>query len=259
MSTDMDDRTDRDALRRPRLDHKAAMRLAAGEYTRFADALAGLAAADWDKPTDCPEWNVRQMACHTVGMAEMAAGIREGKRQQRIAGADSAAQGIPFIDALTAVQVRERADWTPGQVLEGMRSAGPRAARARRMAPFFIRRRPLPMPQDVNGQSEMWSIGYMVDTILTRDPWMHRVDMSQATGRPLVLTAEHDGVIVANVVEEWAERHGLPYRLTLTGPAGGSWSRGSGGEVIEMDAIEFCRTLSGRGTGEGLLATEVPF
>jgi hypothetical protein len=64
---------------------------------------------------------------------------------------------------------------------------------------------------------------------------------------------------VADAVDEWADRHGHPYRLTLTGPAGGTWSRGSDGPVIELDAIEFCRTISGRLPGEGLLATEIPF
>ena len=127
------------------------------------------------------------------------------------------------------------------------------------MTPFFIRRRAMPVPQVVNGETEMWAIGYLVDTILTRDPWMHRIDISRATGRPLVLTAEHDGAIVADAVDEWAGRHAQPYRLTLTGPAGGTWSRGSDGPVIEMDAIEFCRTISGRLPGEGLLATEIPF
>jgi hypothetical protein len=33
----------------------------------------------------------------------------------------------------------------------------------------------------------------------------------------------------------------------------------AGGPTIELDAIEFCRTLSGRETGTDLLATEVPF
>jgi uncharacterized protein (TIGR03083 family) len=235
------------------------MRLAADEYTRFADALTGLRAEDWDKPTDCPAWDVRQLASHVVGMAEMAAGIREGSRQQRLAGADAAAQGIPFIDAVTALQVRERDDWTPAQVVEGARSVGPRAARGRRMTPFFLRRRAVPVPQRVNGRDETWTLGYLLDTILTRDPWMHRTDIAAATGRPPVLTAEHDGAIVADVVEEWAQRHGLPYRLTLTGPAGGTWTHGSGGSVIEMDAVEFCRIVSGRGSGEGLLATQVPF
>jgi hypothetical protein len=88
---------------------------------------------------------------------------------------------------------------------------------------------------------------------------MHRTDLAAATGRPMHLTADHDGRIVADVVEEWAERHGQPYRLTLGGPAGGAWTRGTDGEQIEMGAVEFCRILSGRGAGSGLLATQVPF
>jgi hypothetical protein len=88
---------------------------------------------------------------------------------------------------------------------------------------------------------------------------MHRVDLADATGRALDLTPEHDGQIVADVVQEWAERHGRPYSLTLTGPAGGSWTHGHGGPTFDMDAIEFCRVASGRGTAEGLLETQVPF
>jgi hypothetical protein len=34
---------------------------------------------------------------------------------------------------------------------------------------------------------------------------------------------------------------------------------GTGGEVITLDAVEFCRILSGRASGAGLLAQEVPF
>jgi hypothetical protein len=88
---------------------------------------------------------------------------------------------------------------------------------------------------------------------------MHRVDASRATGRDLVLSAEHDGRIVADVVAEWARRHGQPFTLTLTGPAGGTFRSGDGGEVLELDAVEFCRTLAGRVEGTGLLATIVPF
>ena len=88
---------------------------------------------------------------------------------------------------------------------------------------------------------------------------MHRVDIARATGRDLLLTPDHDGRIVADVVAEWARVHGQPYRLTLTGPAGGTWSAGAGGEEITLDAIEFCRILSGRAPGTGLLAHEVPF
>jgi hypothetical protein len=102
-------------------------------------------------------------------------------------------------------------------------------------------------------------LGYLMGCIYTRDAWMHRIDLARATGRPLRLTADHDGRIVADVVAEWAGTHGQPFTLTLTGPAGGRFSRGTDGEAITVDAIEFCRILSGRVTGSGLLVHEVPF
>ncbi|HWJ11697.1 MAG TPA: maleylpyruvate isomerase family mycothiol-dependent enzyme [Nocardioides sp.] len=246
-------------LRRSALDRRTAMALAAEEYRRFTDAIAALPEDAWHRSTACPAWDVRQMTSHVVGMAEMAAGIREGGRQRRLATADADARGIDFIDALTDLQVRERADHAPDRLIEDMRRVGPRAARGRRMTPFFVRRMAMPVSQAVQGVEETWTVGYLVDVILTRDTWLHRVDIADATGMPLELTAEHDGAIVADVVAEWAERHGRPYRLTLTGPAGGEWGPGSGGEEIEIDAVEFCRVLSGRGSGAGLLATEVPF
>ncbi len=74
-----------------------------------------------------------------------------------------------------------------------------------------------------------------------------------------MLTPDHDGMIVADVVSEWAGRHGAGCTLSLTGPAGGHWTFGAGGRELELDAVEFCRILSGRGSGDGLLKTEVPF
>jgi hypothetical protein len=114
------------------------------------------------------------------------------------------------------------------------------------------------MKEEVGGRPETWRMGYLLDTILTRDPWMHRVDIARATGRDLVLTSEHDGRIVADVVAEWARRHGQPFTLTLTGAAGGGFAR-DGGDHITMDAVEFCRILAGRAPGSGLLDQEVPF
>ena len=103
-----------------------------------------------------------------------------------------------------------------------------------------------------------WALGYLVDIILTRDPFMHRIDITRATGLPMDATPDHEGVIVADVVREWADRHGEPYTLELSGPAGGSWQLGEG-ESLAMDAVEFCRALSGRAPATGLLTTQVPF
>lgn len=241
--------------RAPVLPRDVAMRLGATEYERFADMLRTLHSGDWTRPTDCPGWDVRAMAAHALGMVEMAASVRENYRQLRLARR----RGGVFIDALTGLQVDERRYMTPEEIIGRFVARAPKAARGRRRAPGFIRRRVMPEPQQVGGRDEVWTMGYLVDVILTRDPWMHRADIARATGAAHVLTADHDGVLVADVVAEWAARHAQPYTLHLTGPAGGTWASGEGGPLIETDAIEFCRVLSGRGHGDGLLAIQVPF
>ncbi|MGY1848191.1 maleylpyruvate isomerase family mycothiol-dependent enzyme [Blastococcus sp. SYSU DS1021] len=242
---------------RPRsaaLDRDTAYRLAATEYERIVALLRQLDADDWSRPTDCPGWDVRAMAAHVLGMAEMAASVREMARQQRLAG--KAGGGI---DALTAVQVRAHADLDGPAVVAALEVTAPRALRGRRRLSRVAGQVKLPEEQ-VNGTvREFWRTGFLLDVVLTRDVWMHRVDVSRATGREPELTPEHDGVLVADVVAEWAGRHGRPYRLTLTGPAGGQWSAGTDGEQLELDAVEFCRVLSGRGSAAGLLGQQVPF
>jgi uncharacterized protein (TIGR03083 family) len=243
------------APRGPGLARPVAMRLAAAEYQCFIDVLTGLSPDDWSRATECPGWDVRAMAAHALGMAEMAASIREQLRQVRTA----AKRGGVFLDALTGLQVEERRDMTPAQIVARFRRVAPKASRSRRLTPGLIRRRTMPQLQVVGGREEPWTLGYLIDVILTRDPWMHRIDISRATGAVPVLTPEHDGVLVADVVREWAERHGQPFSLTLAGAAGGSWTVGEGAESIDLDAVQFCRIVSGRAPGEGLLTTQVPF
>lgn len=243
-------------LRRPQMDRALAMRLAAGEYERVADLLQTLSPTDWEQPTDCPAWDVRAMAAHILGMAEMAASMRENMRQNWLAHR----RGGLFIDALTSVQVEKHQSQSPEGIVYRMAAIGPRAAGGRKRTPSFIRGIRIPIDQVVGDTTEPWTFGYLIDIILTRDPWMHRVDISRAIGRPMVLTPEHDGILVADVVTEWASRHGEACTLILTGPAGGEWSFGHGsGPRLELDAVEFCRILSGRAPGTGLLSVQVPF
>jgi uncharacterized protein (TIGR03083 family) len=237
---------------RPALDRTVAMRLAATEYQRFGAQLERLTARDWSRPTDCPAWDVKAVAGHVTGMAEMSASIREQVRQMRTAGKSDEV----FIDALTALQVAKHADDSATELVRRFAEIGPKAARGRRRTPGPVRRFAT-MEENVAGQKERWAMGYLVDVILTRDTWMHRVDVARAVGIDMELTPDHDGVLVGDVAAEWARRHGKACSLTLTGPAGGSWSWGTGGPTIELDAVEFCRGLSGR--GRPALDTEVPF
>jgi uncharacterized protein (TIGR03083 family) len=237
--------------RAPAIPHGEAMRLAETEYQRFLDLLRSLGPQDWSKPTDCPGWDVRAIAAHALGMVEFAASVREKRRQVKLAGQ----RGGVFIDALTELQVEERAGMTPDQIIDRFAARAPNAAQSRRHTPALVRR----SSRLVGVQEEVWALGYLIDVILTRDPWMHRIDIARATGASLVLTPEHDGRIVADIVAEWAARHGKPYELRLSGPAGGRWTSGRGEPVIDIDAIDFCRAVSGRGPAAGLLATRVPF
>ena len=243
--------------RRRALDRPTAMRLAATEYDRYAAQLADLRPGDWSRPTACPAWDVRELTCHVLGMAELAASPLEQARQVRAAKR----RGGLLVDGLTAVQVDKHRHRAPEDLVERVAAVGPRAARGRRLTPPPVRWLPMGgQPVEPSGtQTETWTMGYLVDVILTRDTWMHRTDVAAATGREPHLTADHDGVLVADVATEWATRHGRPCRLTLTGPAGGTSAWGDGRPAYELDAVEFCRVLSGRGTGEGLLATPVPF
>ena len=250
----------RSRSRRPALDRHQATALATEETARFVALVRSLDDRQWSLPTDCAEWDVRALVSHVVGAME----AQVSKRQfvhQLVAGT-RAAGDRPQVDGINEVQVRERAAMAPRELTERISVLGPRSAVARTQLSSLLRR--FSFPQHVGDTAERWTLGYLFEVIYTRDTWMHRVDISRTVGRPLELTAAHDGLLVADVVAEWAQRHGQPFTLVLTGPAGGTFTgpavgNDTRGERLELDAVEFCRVVSGRGSGQGLLAQPVPF
>jgi uncharacterized protein (TIGR03083 family) len=238
----------------PLIQRPESIELARTESARMARALRALDDDAWSAPTDCTLWDVRDMAGHVLGMTETFSSLRCFARDMR-AGGKAAGDG-PFIDGLTAVQVRRNAELTRQEVIDRLDALGPEQARWRGSRRLM---RQIRMTQDGPDGPETWKAGYLLDIILTRDTWMHRVDIARATGTSMELTPDHDGRIVADVVAEWARRHGEAFTLRLTGPAGGTWASGTGGEHIELDAVEFCRILADRAEGQGLLAQSVPF
>ena len=250
------------------LTHAEAMDLQAGELDRTLRLLRSLDERDWSAPTDCPEWDVRRMYLHVLGACEAGARMRENVHQLRAARARRKRSGGPLEAALSAVQVADREDLDPAALVERLAAIAPATIRGRRRTPALVRDH---VRLAVDGPvHEKWQLGYLIGTIYLRDLWMHRVDAARATGRTLELTADHDGRIVADVVAEWARRHGRPFVLELEGPAGGTFTHGDGVEDVDrarsegaehlrLDAVEFCRTLAGRAPAQGLLATVVPF
>ena len=239
--------------------HREAMPIAREAYQRLADLLASLEDDDWDRPTDCEGWTVRDLAGHLIGAMRSAASVREGGRQQWTAIRRSRAEGGLMVDHLTALQVDLAAGLSTAEVVAEVQRLVEPATTGRRRAPGLLRRA-VTIPVDMGQGAEGWKLGWFIDVVLTRDAWLHRVDLCRAIGRQPELTADHDARIVADVAEEWLRRHGRPATLVLTGPAGGRFATpGDAPEPIELDAVEFCRIVSGRSPGTGLLTTEVPF
>ncbi len=239
-----------------------ADRLAAAAYEQLIALLETLPADAWRRPTDCEAWTVHDMVAHLVGAARGHASPLEFIRQaahgqqhkDRFDGND--------MDAMNAYQVRRNAHLTPTELIAALQTLAPRAVRGRRRMPGVLRRKRIPMAPSGSvpeGTPADIGLGELLDVILTRDVWLHRIDICRAVDRRPDIDVDIDGRIVADVVADWAARHGQPVQLELTGPAGGHYVQGDDGEHIHVDAVEFCRILSGRADGDGLLGTKVVF
>jgi uncharacterized protein (TIGR03083 family) len=239
-----------DRIRRPE-----ARVIAEEEFRRFADLVASLSADEWNRPTECTGWDVRKMALHILGSAEAQASVREFAHQLR--------RGLPlnkqidshhWVDGMNEQQIRDRSHLTNDELVAALATVGPRAVKGRWGTPPPMRLLPLSFGPPVGWKP----LKYLLDVGFTRDVWAHRIDISVATGRDMVLTPDHDGRLVADLVAEWGSLHGEPFELVLDGPAGGKFSQGHDGERVEIDAIDFVRTLCGRLPGAGVLAHPLP-
>ncbi len=239
-----------------KIGHREAMELQTCEFDRAATLLHSLDPHEWSAQTDCPDWDVRRMWLHVLGETEAGASMRENIHQMRLARKRRKELGVPLEAGLSGVQVDERNDLSPHELLERFENIVPKTVKARARTPRLVRSVKINIDAPV---VEKWALGYLIDVIYLRDAWMHRIDTTRATGREMVLTPEHDGRIVSDIVAEWARRHGQPFTIELTGVAGGSYTAGTGSEPIVIDAIEFCRLTAGRGEATGLLSTVVAF
>jgi uncharacterized protein (TIGR03083 family) len=236
--------------------HKEAMRLAETESGRLLAVADQLTEADWSRATDCTGWDVKALLSHVLGAMEGNAKTTTFVRKFMSATKAAKQSGRPMIDEMTSQHVRDHENLSPAELRQRLHDLASVAVRGRRRMPALLRALPMKPGDPFTGT---WKMGYLIDVVMTRDYWMHRIDLTRATSADARLTAEHDGRIIADVVADWARDHGQPFTLHLDGPAGGHFGRGSGGEDLRLDAVEFCRILSGRAAGAGLLDRANPF
>jgi uncharacterized protein (TIGR03083 family) len=238
-----------------RINRAEARVLAEEEFRRFADLVASLTPQEWATPTDCTRWDVRKMALHILGSAEAQASVREFAHQLR--------RGMPlnkeigshhWVDGLNELQIRERDHLSNAELVAQLSAVGPKAVKGRWGTPPPARYVPVSFGPPIG-----WApLKYLLDVGFTRDVWAHRIDIHAAINRPMRLSADHDGRLVADIVAEWASIHGQPFELVLEGPAGGKYRQGVDGERVEINALDFVRTLAGRLPGTGVLSNPLP-
>lgn len=218
--------------------------LARTELQRFVDLIEKLSPSDWEQPTACTLWTVKDIVAH------QAAHVMAGTRFTEFLGQfnsrnfrEYTAKGMNSLDAANQRQVDLRAQRTPAELIAEIKTNSDRSLQGRQRFPWLVRFMPIPVP----GHDGRLNLGELIDIIFTRDMWMHRLDICRATGHSMTLTAEHDGRINALAIRElgMALRSKLKdaailYRLT--GPAGGEWVVGGGQSPtasITMDTLDF--------------------
>lgn len=242
-----------------KLGHTEAAQLAATELQRFLSVLESLEGADWQQPTACTLWRVKDIAAHEAGSLRGNTSFREFlKMQSKEVTGPYREQGMSMLDAMNQAMVDSRAHRSPEDLIAEIRDVGPRAVAWRAGLPALVRAIRLPM-EDLGG----WQpIGYLMDTIYSRDMWMHRIDICRATGRAFMQTANHDGRIAALIVRDFSTRFlpdlgGKSIVLDLTGEAGGTWLVGESHVptgALRMDALDFSVLASGRITASDVIA-----
>jgi uncharacterized protein (TIGR03083 family) len=219
--------------------------VATGELEACLALLSTLDEADWAAPTDCAGWTVHALTAHLAGQYQGLA--KPGVYLRRHRRAHRRYPALSRLDADNRQQIDDLGGHTGPELTAMLAAIGPKAIHARRRVPGLVRRQRIgrmypeePLPDD--------RLSYMLDVLGVRDPWMHRVDIARATGRPLLLGA-HDHVITTQVIADLALAwDGPPTLLELTGPVGGRWTLGNGlpAATVQADAVDYLRALSGR-------------
>jgi uncharacterized protein (TIGR03083 family) len=224
----------------PELSHKEAGKLAQIEYEQVLTLLETLDGDDWEQPTYCTEWNVRDMTAHLAGAVTGSTTVAEFVRQN--VTHPYVKEAANSIDGTNKLQIEDRGEKRAHELIAEFRQNGQIALNNRQKLPWLLRKIPLPMePMGLK------SFQYLMDMIYPRDQWMHRYDICAATGKKMVITSDHDGRIIDLVLLDIAKK--LKKQLAnrniivqFTGALGGTYQFGTKAEpdcTLEIDVFDF--------------------
>jgi uncharacterized protein (TIGR03083 family) len=136
----------------PRLKHDEAMLIAAEENRRFRRLIDEIEPDQWDRPTDCTRWRVRDVVVHVIASAErtkfapLACPAASSNRRLT-----AEIGGVHWVDGLNEAGLRARADLRPEDLPERFDTASAAAPTHASACPAH----PCPSPHPVRaGQLE---------------------------------------------------------------------------------------------------------
>jgi uncharacterized protein (TIGR03083 family) len=244
----------------PELTHQEAMILAVEELKRFQFLIESLTAEDWEQQTACSLWSVKDVVAHQAAHVCSVTSVRTFlSHSNPIVMLPYLRKGMNFLDAMNQAQVDLRRQYTVEQLLAEIRDTAQRSLQGRDRIFASIRSLVLPLP----GFDQPRSLGYLFDVIYTRDMWMHRIDICNATKKKMQLHVHHDGRIAALIVKDLAEKskrglHGCAALLELSGAAGGTYRIGENSTAratLRMDVFTFVALTSGREKAANVLTS----
>lgn len=206
----------------PGLTAKDGEELARALAADFVGLLEQLAPAEWDAVTPCDPWTVKDIAAHLLGWAQAlcspkAMGYQVRRTLARRRDFDN------LLDAQNDVQVESGRSMSTDEILDGLRTMLPRAAKLRRRLGRPLRY----VPAYAGFLGGPFNVGYLMNSIFPRDPLVHSLDIAQATGRDVPLSPAA-GRVAADMLRDWARRTKADATIELTGPAGGLYVAGDG-------------------------------
>lgn len=223
--------------------------------TALADTFEALSPEQWQLPTECTGWTVRDMAGHLLGAQEDLLRIRTVLRRR--ARGRRRHPHLSLLDAANQVQVQDHAALGTTELCRQYRANIPAVSRRVRSFPALLAG--VPVQKGMAPANSALRLGYLFNVIYLRDAWMHGADLARATVSMRAATAA-DGLLLAHVLRDLATEWGGgdAVELVLPGEPAAKVRLGvlQDGRPpvarLEASALELCRSLSGRVPESGI-------
>ncbi len=125
--------------------------MSAEELKRFIALIESLSGSDWDAPTACTLWTVKDVVAHQAahvvgftGLGRFMSQLAPGKLMPYLR------QGMGMLDAWNQSQVDLRRDATPQQLIDEVRGAAQASLSWRKKVPAWSARQRCPPPGWIN-------------------------------------------------------------------------------------------------------------